>query len=117
MVFICRQYSVTERSPWTSWRKAVSRWRIWPWRFPRNCASIATQAWRAVPPPPLANDVLHLEREGAEDPLEDHVVHPTSGLHRHDHIGEGVVKGVAVESQQDLVAPTRVLGRVQVAHD
>jgi hypothetical protein len=36
MVFILRQYSVTKRSPWMSWRKTVSRWRIWTWRLSRN---------------------------------------------------------------------------------
>jgi hypothetical protein len=47
----------------------------------------------------LANVVLHLDGEGAEDPGENHTVHPALGLRRRVRISEYMVlEGVAVES-------------------
>lgn len=45
--------------------------------------------------PPLADVVLHLDLESAEDPGQDNTVHPGPGVRRHHRVGEGV----AVEGQ------------------
>ena len=66
----------------------------------------------------LAYVVLRLDREGAEDPGQDSAVHPGPGVRRHHRVGEDmVVEGVAVEGQQDLIAPASVLGRVGCEDD
>jgi hypothetical protein len=51
--------------------------------------------------------MLHLDCEDAEIPVEDHVVHLPAARHRQHRIGEDVI--VAVELEQDLVTPARVL--------
>jgi hypothetical protein len=60
--------------------------------------------------------MLHLDCEDAEIPVEDHVVHLPAARHRQHRIGEDViVESVAVELEQDLVTPARVLlGRVKM---
>jgi hypothetical protein len=64
--------------------------------------------------PPLAGNVLHLDREGVEDPREDNVIYPALGLCRHSHVDEDVgVEDMAVEGRQDLITPASVLGRVR----
>jgi hypothetical protein len=53
---------------------------------------------------------MELNHEGNKDPREDHTIHLTLGMRRHDSVGEDVfVDGVVEESQQDLVTPADVL--------
>jgi hypothetical protein len=66
----------------------------------------------------LISLTLHLGYEGAEISGEDHVVHLPAARHRQHRIGKDViVESVAVELEQDLVTPARVLGRVQDEDD
>lgn len=49
--------------------------------------------------PLLTDNIQELNRKGAKDPREDHVVHLAPGLRRHNNFGEDVViEGVAVKS-------------------
>lgn len=56
---------------------------------------------------PLADNILELNGEGAEDPQEHHVVHPVPGQ---EQVGNGVgedvvVEGITLKGEEHLVAP------------
>jgi hypothetical protein len=67
----------------------------------------------------LANDILQLNSDHPEEPREDHTIHlPLRGDSKRRRVGEDmVVKGVALQCEEDEVAPAGISGKSQAEED
>jgi hypothetical protein len=67
----------------------------------------------------VADDVLELDGYSSVEPGEDHFVHqgPGQGRRAVDVVEDVVVEGVALQGEEDLPSPARVVGGRRVQND